>query len=355
MEHALNSEPAARGFVVPRETVRVAHVDEGRRGLIVTVACGLLASSYAAQAQTPSRMVRIGWLTTIQFLGTPLHALFTEAMRERGWIEGRHFVIDSRYSGGRNDLLPALAAELVGLNPDIIVSGASPTTAAAQKATTKIPLLFFGVGDPVGSGFVASLAKPGGNLTGFGGLGTVLLRKQLELLEEIEPKPTRVAMFVNSAFLFHVHVRAEIEPFARQRGLIIRPIEVRSPDDIDAAFNSIDRDRARIDALLILGQPFFLQEAARVARLTSLHRLPAMVSTEDAVKAGSLMSYGNRFTDDVKRLPYLIERIVNGMKPADIPVEQATHFYLTVNLKTAKAIGVVVPHSLLLRADTVID
>ncbi len=172
-------------------TVLSAHLNKGRRYLIGAVAYGLLTSRFAARAQTPSRSIRIGWLTTIPFLGTPLHALFTEAMRERGWIEGRHFVIESRYSGGRNELLPALAAELVRLNPDIIVSAASPTTTAARNATTRIPLLFFNVGDPVGSGFVASLTKPGGNLTGFGGLGTALQLKQLELLTEIEPKCQR--------------------------------------------------------------------------------------------------------------------------------------------------------------------
>ena len=351
--HALKSEPAARGFFLPRKAGLGARVARDRRCLISALACGLLTWSLAVQSQTPGRLVLIGWLTTVPFLGTPLHALFIEAMRERGWIEGRHFVIDSRYSGGRNELLPALAAELVRLKPDLIVSGATPTTTAAKDATTRIPLLFLNVGDPVGSGFVASLAKPGGNLTGFGGLGTALQLKQLELLAEIEPKPTRVAMFVNSTFSFHVHARAEIEAFARQRGLEIRPIEVRSPADIEAAFESVARDR--IDALLILGQPFYLQEAARVGRLTLVHRLPALVPFDDLVKAGGLMSYGNSLTDDVKRLPHLIERIANGTKPADIPVEQATRFYLTVNLKTAKAIGVVVPHSLLLRADAVIE
>jgi putative ABC transport system substrate-binding protein len=205
----------------------------------------------------------------------------------------------------------------------------------------------------VGSGIVASLARPGGNLTGFGGLGAALQLKQLELLSEIEPKPARIAMFVNSAFAFHVHARAEVETFARDRGVVVRPIEVRSPDGIDAAFESVARER--MDALLILGQPFYLQEAARVARLTILHRLPSVSPFDDLVKAGCLMSYAGRLTDDVKQLPHLIERIVNGTKPGDIPVEQATRLYLTINVKTAKAIGVVIPRSLLLRADAVTE
>ena len=353
MAHAVKTEPAERGFYLSREPVRSAPVTEGRRSVIGALACVLLTSRFAVLAHMPSRLIRIGWLTTVPFLGTPLHSLFSEAMRERGWIEGRHFVIESRYSGGRNELLPALAAELVRLDPDIIVSGGSPTTTAAMNATTRIPLLFFNVGDPVGSGFAASLARPGGNLTGFGGLGTVLHLKQLELLQEIEPRPTRVAMFVNPAFSFHVTTRTEIEAFARQQGVVMRPIEVRSPDDLDAAFDSVARER--IDALLILGQPFYLQEAARVARLATLHRLPCVGPFEDLVKAGCLMSYAGRLTDDVKRLPSLIERIVNGTNPADIPVEQGTRFYLMVNLKTAKAIGVLIPPSLLLRVDSLIE
>ncbi len=330
-----------------------AQVVASRRRLVIAFACGLLTSRFAARAQTPGRPIRIGWLTTVPFMGTPLHAVFVDAMRERGWIEGRHFVLVSRYSGGRNELLAALAAELVRLEPDIIVSGASPTTTAARNATNRIPVLFLNVGDPVGSGFVASMARPGGNLTGFGGLGAALQLKQLELIAEIEPKPTRVAVLVNPAFSFHVHVRAEIDAFARDRGIVVRPVEVRSPDGIDAAFESLARDRP--DALLILGQPFFLQEAVRVARLTIVHRLPTVVPFEDLVEAGCLMSYANRLNDDVRRLPSLIERIVNGTKPADIPVEQATRFYLTLNLKTARAIGVVVPRSLLVRADAVIE
>ncbi|MEO5845750.1 MAG: ABC transporter substrate-binding protein, partial [Caldimonas sp.] len=302
--------------------------------------------------RTPGRLVRIGWLSTRPLLGTLYHSLFIEAMRERGWIDGRHFVIEFRSSEGREERLPALAAELVQLNPDLIISSASPTTAAAKRATTTIPTLFFGVGDPVGSGFVASLSRPGGNLTGLGGLGAGIWLKQLDLLREIAPKASRIAMFVNSTFSPHSQARAEIEAAARDRGVVIRPIEVRAPGDIDAAFETVAREH--IGALLIVAQPFYYQEADRVARLATLNRIPAMVGFEDVVKAGLLMSYGNRLADDIKRLPYFVERIVHGARPAEMPVEQPTRFYLTINLRTAKAIGVTVPPSLLLRADDVI-
>ncbi|MGZ8259066.1 MAG: ABC transporter substrate-binding protein [Caldimonas sp.] len=336
-----------------RKHVRDGAVAERRRALVAVVACGLLAVSVTVQAQTPGRLVRIGWLSTAPILGTPLHALFTDAMREHGWIEGRHFVIESKYSEGYDERLPALAVELVQRSPDLIISSATPTTTAVKNATASIPILFFGVGDPVASGFVASLARPGGNATGFGGLGSAQHLKQLELLQEIAPKRPRIAMFVNPAFSFHAHARAEVEAAARERGVVIRPIEVRSPDDLDAAFDSAARGRA--DALLILGQPWYLLDAARVARLATLHRLATVVPFENLVKAGVLMSYGNRFTDDIKRLPYFIQRIVAGARPADLPVEQPTRFYLTINLRSARALGVTLPQSLLLRADALID
>jgi putative ABC transport system substrate-binding protein len=304
-------------------------------------------------AQLPSKLVRIGWLTTNPVLGTPLHALFVDAMRERGWIEGRHYVIESRYSGGSSERLPALAVELVQLNVDVIISGASPTTTAMKNATKTIPIVFFGVGDPVASGFVASLARPGGNLTGLGGLGAGMHLKQLEFLQQVTPRAPRIAMFVNPEFGFHMHARAEIEEAARARGVVLVPIAVRSPDDIDAAFETVARER--VHALLILGQPFYSLQRQRVARLATMQRLPTVIPFEDLVKAGVLMSYGTRYIDDMKRLPHILERIVNGVKPADIPVEQPNRFYLTVNMKTAKEIGLAIPQSLLLRADEIID
>ncbi len=274
-------------------------------------------------------------------------------MRERGWIEGRHFAIEFRHSEGRAERLPDLAAALVQRSPDLIISSASPTTTAVLNATKTIPTLFFGVGDPVGSGFVASLSRPGGNLTGLGGLGEGVFLKQLDLLREIAPKSARIAMLVNPAFPVHVHARAEIEAAARDRSVLIRPIEVRSPADVEGAFEAAARDR--IDALLILAQPFYLLEADRVARLAIQYRLPAVLPFEALVKAGLLMSYGSRFGDDIRRLPYFIERIVHGASPAELPVEQPTRFCLTINLRTARGIGVTIPQSLLLSADAVIE
>lgn len=201
---AHNAEPGARGLFASGSSARAAQPMKRRRIVIGAVACGLSTWGFATEAQTPSKPVRIAWLSTIPFVNTPLHALFAEAMRERGWIEGRHFVIDGRHSQGQSERLPALAAELVKLNPDVFVSSASPRTAAAKNATGTIPILFFGVGDPVASGFVASLARSGGNVTGFGGLGGDLHLKQLDLLLEVAPRATRIGMLVNPAFPCHV-------------------------------------------------------------------------------------------------------------------------------------------------------
>jgi putative tryptophan/tyrosine transport system substrate-binding protein len=278
---------------------------------------------------------------------------FSEAMRERGWIEGRHFVIEPRHWEGRSELLPSLAAELVRLNVALIITGSSPGTTAVKNATTKIPIVFLGVGDPVASGFVTSLSRPGGNVTGFGGLGTGLHIKQLGLLREIAGPATRIGMFINPEFGFHAYARSEIEAAASERGIFLRAIEVRSPDDIDPAFAAVSRER--IEALLILGQPFYYQHAPRIAKHAISQRLPTVLPFRELVRAGVLMSYGPEANDDLKRLPYLIERIVNGVKPADIPVEQPTRFYLTINAKTARAIGLSLPQSLLLRADEIIE
>ncbi|MEO5845666.1 MAG: ABC transporter substrate binding protein, partial [Caldimonas sp.] len=187
-----DADRIGRGAFVGGSAIRDAVVGP-RRTLIAALACGLLTVRSAVRARTPGRLVRIGWLSTRPLLGTLYHSLFIEAMRERGWIDGRHFVIEFRSSEGREERLPALAAELVQLNPDLIISSASPTTAAAKRATTTIPTLFFGVGDPVAAGFVASLSRPGGNLTGLGGLGAGVSLKQLDLLREIAPKAPRIA------------------------------------------------------------------------------------------------------------------------------------------------------------------
>ena len=320
-----------------------------RRTFLCTAAQGLLAVPLAALAQQPAKVYRIGWLGTAHTDSE--WEQFIEGLRERGWIEGKNLAFERLYSGGRSDRFPALAAELVQRNVDLIVAVGTQPAVAARDATTTIPILFFYVGDPVGSGLVASHARPGRNLTGMGGLGAGLSLKQLELLKEMVPKASRIAMFVNDDFPLHTVIRAEIEPAARKLGVTLIPIQAKVPEDIDIAFATIARDK--IDALFILGQPLIGAHRVRVAKLALDHRMPAISPFDIATEAGLLMSYGGRIVDDARRLPHYVDRIFRGAKPADLPVEQPTRFYLVINQKTADAIGVSVPRSMLARAEVI--
>jgi putative tryptophan/tyrosine transport system substrate-binding protein len=303
----------------------------------------------AAQAPPAPRIYRIGWLGTTHT--DSIWEPFVEGLRERGWIEGRNVAFERLYSEGRNDRFPALAAQMVQRDVDLMVTVGTPPTVAARDATTTIPIVFFSVGDPVGSGLVASFARPGRNLTGMGGLGTGLHVKALELLKDVVPKALRIAMFVNDAFPPHAVLRAEVEPAARRLGVTLVPVQVRVPEDIDIAFATIARDR--IDALFILGDPLIHAERVRVAKLALDHRMPAISPFDIATEAGVLMSYGGRLVDDARRVPHYVDRILKGTKPAELPVEQPIRFYLWINLRTAAAIGVTVPPSTLARADQV--
>ena len=322
-----------------------------RRRMLLGSAGALLWARLPALAQTPRKVYRIGWLGTTPYAGSSAQEPFVEGMRERGWVAGGNFTVENLYSEGHTERLPALATELVQRKVDLIVCAGSPSTAAARNVTSTIPIVFYFVGDPVGSGFVASLARPGGNATGLGGLALGTQSKHLELLREVAPKASRIAMFVNSDL--HATLRSEIEPAARRLGITLRAIELRLPDEIDAAFASAAR--SRVDALLIFGQPGLYGHSARLARMAIEQRLPTVTPLEEATRNGILMSYGSRIVDDVRRLPYYVDRILNGASPSELPVEQPTHFYLTINLRTARALGLVVPQKLLLRADEVIE
>ena len=259
-------------------------------------------------------------------------------------------MIDNRYTEGRSERVLALAADLVQRKVDLLVGSGTPHTTALKNATATIPILFYYVGDRVGSGLVASLARPGGNVTG---LGPGAHAKQLELLREVVPKASRIATLFNPAVSFHAAIAAEVEPAARSLGVTLRPIELRSPDDIDAAFATLAREP--VHALLIFGQGFLFEHGARVAKLAIEQRLPAIISFQEVARYGVLMSYGSNIIDDVRRLPYFADRVLKGAKPAELPVEQPSRFYLTINQKTAKALGLTIPRSVLLRADEVIE
>jgi len=318
----------------------------------VLVGCAI-TTHLDIRAQGARKVARIGWLGSSPVAPSPAWDAFVEGMRELGWVEGRDYTVENLVSEGRNERLPALAAELLHRKVALLVCGGTPPTSAAMKATSSSPIVFYYAGDPVGSGLVASLARPGGNVTGLGGLGIGLHAKQLELLKEAVPKATRIAMMFNPDFPLHTANRVEVEPAARQLGLTLRPIELRTPADIEPAFATLAREK--VDALHIFGQPFLFAHGARVAALAIEHKLPAMIPFVEVVKAGLLKSYGDRMIDSVRRVPYYIDRILKGASPAELPVEQSTRFYLAVNLKTAGAIGLTVPQGVLLRADEVIQ
>ena len=307
----------------------------------------------AARGQPSAKVVRIGWLSGAPYAGSPLWAAFINGMQERGWVEGRDFTIEPLYSEGRIERFAELVAELMRRKVDLIITEGTAPATAARQATTTTPVVFFYVGDPVGSGLVASLARPGANLTGTGGLGTWTAAKLLELLKEVVPQASRVAVFVNSAIPQHLAFRADLEPTARSLGVTLRSVEVRSPDDLDGAFRTMAANR--IDALLILGQGMMFSERVRVARQALEHRLPAIIPFGEVAEAGDLMSYGPKLIDDMRRLPHFVDRILKGAKPADLPVEQPMRFYLTLNRKTANALGLTIPFSVLARADEVIE
>jgi putative tryptophan/tyrosine transport system substrate-binding protein len=324
-----------------------------RRAFVGTVALSLLAPRLAAEAQV-GKVYRIGWLSnTPSSPYDPVREAFARAMRQEGWVEGQNFILDRRYAEGRNERFPGLAAELVQGKPDLLVTVGTPATAAAKGATATIPIVFIAVGDPVGSGLVASLARPGGNVTGQGGLGPEMHGKMLELLKEAVPKASRMAVFVNSGFPLHALYRNAIEPVARSLNVALKSFEVRAPEELDGAFATVAREK--FDALIILAQPMMSGLRGRVAKLALEHQMPAIANWSEAVEAGVLMSYGSRAIDELRRLPYFIDRILKGAKPADLPVEQSTTFYISINLKTAKALGLTIPQSLLLRADQVIE
>jgi putative tryptophan/tyrosine transport system substrate-binding protein len=324
-----------------------------RRALLRGLLAGCLGTRGSARAQVAGKVARIGWLSSAPIAPSPTWDAFVEGMRERGWVDGHNYTVENLLAEGRNERLPALAAELVQRKVDLIIGAGTPPTSAAMKATSTIPIVFYYAGDPVGSGFVASLARPGGNVTGLGGLGIGLHAKQLELLKEAVPKATRIGMLFNPDFALHTANRTEVDPAARKLGVTLRPIELRTPADIEPAFATAVREK--VDALHIFGQPFLFAQGAPMAALALEHKLPAMSPPVEVARAGLLMSYGDRLIDSVRRVPYYVDRILKGTSPADLPVEQATRFYLTLNLKTAQALGLVFPQALLLRADEVIQ
>jgi putative tryptophan/tyrosine transport system substrate-binding protein len=319
-----------------------------RRRFLLASLAGALAAPLGARAQ---KVYRIGMLWN-----TPnprMEDVLRQGLRELGWVDGQNFVFERRYSEGRDDRHPALAAELVRLQPDLIITAGTPAALAAMAATTTIPVVFGTVGDPVGSGVVDSLARPGRNLTGTGSSGPEFAGKWLELFKEAVPSLARVGVFINSAFSLHAAQRPHVEAAGRSLGLALTYVEVRTPEDVDGAFAAIAREK--LGAVLVLAQPMWFVLRARLAKLALDQRVATLVPWREAVEAGALISYLEAVAWHVRRVASYIDRILKGAKPADLPVEQPTEFVLTINLKTAKALGLTIPPSLLARADQVIE
>ncbi len=306
-----------------------------------------------AQQQT-GKVPRIGFLSlTSPSDRRPLLDAFRQGLRDLGWVEGQNIVIDYRYAEGRVDRLPDLAAELVRLEVDLMLSWGTQGVTAAKNATETIPVMI-GVRDPVGIGLIPSLARPGGNVTGVSGYaGLEIVAKQLELLKETVPKIRRVAILSNPTNAYHQLAIRQVNVQARPLGLQLQFLEARGPNEFDSAFAAMAKER--VGALLVLSDAMFNSHGTRLADLAATSRLPAAYGVRESVEAGGLMSYGPSFLDLFRRSATFVDKILKGAKPADLPVEQPTKFELVINLKAAKAIGLEVPPLLIARADELIE
>jgi ABC-type uncharacterized transport system substrate-binding protein len=306
-----------------------------------------------AGAQQPTKIPRIGYLTasTRSTMSARVEA-FRQGLRELGYVEGKNIVLEWRYAEGTLDRLPALAAELVRLKVDVIVTSAPPATRAAKEATTTIPIVMAQDSDPVGSGFVASLARPGGNITGLATLAPELSGKQLELLKEIIPKLSRVAVLGTSTRPGNAQALREVELAAPAFKVKLQYLDVLDPKDIETVFRAASRGRA--GALLVLPSGIFNSQRKQIVERAVKNRLPAIYYAEEWVEDGGLMSYATSYIDLSRRAATYVDKILKGRTPADLPVEQAMRFEFVVNLKAAKQIGLTIPPNVLVRADKVI-
>jgi putative tryptophan/tyrosine transport system substrate-binding protein len=324
-----------------------------RREFITLLGGAAGAWPLAASAQQPARLPTIGFLVA----GTPSShgrwaAALVQRLRELGWIEGRTIAIDYRWAEGSRERAAEIAAEFVRLKVDVIVTSATVVVIAAKQATSVIPIVFAAASDPVGTGLVASLARPGGNVTGLSLQFTDLAGKRLELLRTVLPDLRRLAILANASSPATALEVAEVQAMARTFGLEVAAPEVRQTEDIAPAFEAL---KSRVEALYVVNDPLVDTNRVRINTLALAARLPTLHGDREHVAAGGLMSYGASFTDLFRRAGDLVDKILHGAKPADIPVEQSTKFDLVINLITAQALGLTIPPTLLARADEVIE
>jgi ABC-type uncharacterized transport system substrate-binding protein len=313
----------------------------------------LLALCVSAQAQQPTKITRIGYLAAASLsVNAARVEAFRQGLRKLGYVEGKNIFIEWRSAEGKLDRLPALAAELVHLNVDIIVTGGRSVTRAAKEVTSTIPIVMAQDSDPIVNGFVGSLARPGGNITGLSTLVPELSAKQLELMKEIISKLSRVAIFGSSTSPGNAQSLREVDLAARAFKVQLQHLDVVDAKDIGAAFRAASNGRA--DGVLVLNSPVFVSHRTQIVNLAVKSRLPAIYSQSEFVEDGGLMTYGTSLTDLNGRAAIYVDKILKGAKPADLPIEQPKKFELIVNLKAAKQIGLTIPPNVLARADKVI-
>jgi putative tryptophan/tyrosine transport system substrate-binding protein len=328
-----------------------------RRREFITLVGGAAAPSIlwplAARAQQPAKLPTIGFLgQSTRSAASEWVAAFVQRLRELGWIEGRTIAIEYRWGEGRSERAAEIAAEFVRLNVDIIVTSGTPQVLAAKQATSVIPIVFATAGDPVGTGLVASLARPSGNITGLSNQMVDTDGKRLELLREVLPSLRRLAIMANIGNPASVLEMGQVQAVARTLGLEVDTLEVRRAEDIAPAFEAL---KGRAEALYVITDALVSTNRFRINTLVLAARLPTMHGERDYVEAGGLMSYGANYPQLFRRAGDVVDKILRGGKPADIPVEQPNKFDLIINLTTAKALGLTIPESFLLRADEVIE
>jgi putative tryptophan/tyrosine transport system substrate-binding protein len=312
----------------------------------------LLALSASADAQQLGKVHRIGLLISASDVIAPFTDAFRQGLRELGYVEGKNYVLEIRGGGAESDRLSDMAAELVRLNVDIIVTVGSPALRAATKATSTVPIVMRTGGDPVKAGLVASLARPGGNITGVYAMSVELSGKRLELLAEVVPGIKRIAILSTSSNFKARNEYSEMEAAARVLGVKLQVLRALDPDTIDSAFMAMSRERA--EALVEIPNARYVQHRERILKHVTKHRLPSIYSHSQYVENGGLMSYGVNYAAEYRRTAIYVDKILKGTKPADLPIEQPVKFELVINLKAAKQIGLTIPPNVLARADRVI-
>jgi putative tryptophan/tyrosine transport system substrate-binding protein len=324
------------------------------RMVAVIVALAIVLAPPPAGVQPAAKVPRIGFLGNASAFASPLVEAFRQGLRERGWVEGQSIAIEFLWAEGQLERLPNLAAELVRLKVDVIVAiGGTPVSLAAKRATDTIPIVMAVGADPVGTGLVASLAQPGGNITGLTLFAPGLEGKRLELLKEAVPGMSRVAVVSNPVNPAAARMVRETEVAAEALRIPLQLLEVRDPGEFEGAFAAATS--AQADALIVLPDPMLTAQRTRIVELATKHRLPAMYGFREDAEAGGFMAYATDYPDLLRRAAAFVDKILKGTKPADLPVEQATKFELIINLKTAKALGLTLPPLLLFQADEVIQ